>query len=530
MPRSDSTGAVLDSVLSDNAGATGVYVHLAGVYDDAADTINLFVNGAPKTPVTRLDTSEWSASGAFLGGRGWWDGAFTGLFSGALDEVRVYNRALSGTEVAQVAGNLPWTSWGFSEGAGTTAADAAGADNTCTLGAGAGWTTSGKTGNALTLPGNAATGYADCATRAVKTDASFTVSVWAYLDPAASPAAFHTAISQKSTGAASAFYLQHRGDTNKWAFTLPQNSTQLTGHDLVASTGASSAGTWTHLVGVYDDSAQTLRLYVDGVDQGSAAHLDGNAWTTDGVPQIGRSWHDSAQVDGWHGRIDEIRTFQRALDAGDVTTLYNGTALATVPPSGLTVRIPGALQGAGSGLQDSTAVALAGTTHISSNQLVTTSTSFTIECWFRTTSKTGGVLVGFDESQTASPGTTKSRVLYVDSNNQVAFGVVSGGSPITATISTSESNPALNDGAWHHVGASVGAAGLQVYIDGVQKGSAPVFTADPATGYWRWGDGRVADWGYTPPGTSRFQGSLDELAVYDTQLTPARIAAHYAER
>ena len=78
--------------------------------------------------------------------------------------------------------------------------------------------------------------------------------------------------------------------------------------------------------------------------------------------------------------------------------------------------------------------------------------------------------------------------------------------------------------------ASVGAAGLQVFVDGVHKGSAPVFTADSATGYWRWGDGRVADWGYTPPSTSGFRGSIDEVAVYDTQLTPARIAAHYAER
>lgn len=34
-------------------------------------------------------------------------------------------------------------------------------------------------------------------------------------------------------------------------------------------------------------------------------------------------------------------------------------------------------------------------------------------------------------------------------------------------------------------------------------------------------------WGSTSPGSSFFAGALDELAVYDTALAPARVAAHY---
>lgn len=83
----------------------------------------------------------------------------------------------------------------------------------------------------------------------------------------------------------------------------------------------------------------------------------------------------------------------------------------------------------------------------------------------------------------------------------------------------------INDGAWHHLVATLDTSGLQrVYVDGAVAGSrwaAPILLANnqPLT--------FGADVGY---GAGYFGGALDEIAIYDHVLTPGDVAAHYALR
>jgi len=74
-----------------------VWYHVAGVYDAAARTLNIYVNGVLDNGVLRgtIPASQVnSAVNVNIGRRS--DGYY---FNGVIDEVRIYNRALSATEI-----------------------------------------------------------------------------------------------------------------------------------------------------------------------------------------------------------------------------------------------------------------------------------------------------------------------------------------------------------------------------------------------------------------------------------------------
>ena len=59
--------------------------------------------------------------------------------------------------------------------------------------------------------------------------------------------------------------------------------------------------------------------------------------------------------------------------------------------------------------------------------------------------------------------------------------------------------------------------------------------ADPSTtsaqnfsGYWRVGGDNLNGW-TNQPSSNLFAGTIDEVAVYPTALTPAQVAQHYAD-
>jgi hypothetical protein len=84
---------------------------------------------------------------------------------------------------------------------------------------------------------------------------------------------------------------------------------------------------------------------------------------------------------------------------------------------------------------------------------------------------------------------------------------------------------AINNNAWHHVAATYDGSNIQIYVDGVLNITAP------HTGTISSGTSSVAI-GARPghTGSHYFAGSLDEVAVYGSALSQARIQAHYNAR
>ncbi|MGV8967115.1 MAG: LamG-like jellyroll fold domain-containing protein [Cellulomonas sp.] len=155
------------------------------------------------------------------------------------------------------------------------------------------------------------------------------------------------------------------------------------------------------------------------------------------------------------------------------------------------------------------------------------SDDFSIEFWFssRQTSGTG------QEQWTGSQwwqgaglvdaevdGAKSDFGVSLFSDGRVVAGV--GWSPSDVSIL---SNHTYNDGKWHHVvftrNHSTGAMAL--YVDGSVEGE----TKNGDTGSLT--DSKFLTFGRIQTGTYSFAGSLDEIAVYTTVLTPETVQAHY---
>jgi hypothetical protein len=80
------------------------WYHLLGVYDSGAQQIKLYVNGALKD--TQSFSTPWNAAGALTVGRAKWNGRDADFFPGRIDEVRVFQRALTATEARSLAAGL----------------------------------------------------------------------------------------------------------------------------------------------------------------------------------------------------------------------------------------------------------------------------------------------------------------------------------------------------------------------------------------------------------------------------------------
>jgi PKD repeat protein len=148
-----------------------------------------------------------------------------------------------------------------------------------------------------------------------------------------------------------------------------------------------------------------------------------------------------------------------------------------------------------------------------------------LETWFRTTTTTGGRLVGW--SNRNAQGTSSSRhdrQIYMDNTGRIHFGVKPNASRLVVT-----SPGTYNDGAWHHAVATLSPSGMRLYLDGEQVGARNDVTVGQhlAIGYWRIGGDTVSGWPSAPT-SGYFAGDLDEIAVYKTELSAARVAAHHA--
>ena len=145
---------------------------------------------------------------------------------------------------------------------------------------------------------------------------------------------------------------------------------------------------------------------------------------------------------------------------------------------------------------------------------------FSLESWVRTMTLTGGKIIGFGD-RARGLSSADDRHVYMSNDGTISFGIFNAG---TVTITTPR---AYNDGAWHHVVATLGPAGMRLYVDGRLRAANPGLTAaTDYTGYWRVGGDALVSWP-GEPSDYFFQGDLAEIAVYPTQLSDEQVSRHY---
>jgi alpha-L-arabinofuranosidase len=224
---------------------------------------------------------------------------------------------LVGAQAAPAPGNQPSPAhligyWKFSEGSGTTAADSSGNGHPMTLQNGASWTTGAVEPHALSVVPEQ---DAETSGPIIDTEKSFTVSAWVNLD---NTNGYQTFVSESGSNVAS-FYLQLRADTGRFAFTkLAYDSTAAYG--AVATSGiVPQPGVWYQLTGVYNASAQTASLYVDGIHQDTVHILA--PWSATGPLAVGRGFYNGAPTDWVSGSINDVRAYSGVLAPSDIRAL-----------------------------------------------------------------------------------------------------------------------------------------------------------------------------------------------------------------
>jgi MYXO-CTERM domain-containing protein len=90
---------------------------------------------------------------------------------------------------------------------------------------------------------------------------------------------------------------------------------------------AVNEGAWTHVAATYDSTGGILKLYVNGVEHGTVGTGIAPPTASGATLQIGEA--QGAQF--FHGNIDEVRIYNRALLDTEIPVLQNGQE----PPSGL---------------------------------------------------------------------------------------------------------------------------------------------------------------------------------------------------
>jgi CSLREA domain-containing protein len=325
-------GTLTCSLTPSDVITNGTWHHVAGTYDGS--NMRIFVDGIQQalTPLTGpIDPS----SEPMKIGRNIATPTFT--FHGMIDEVELFNTALSSTDIANIynatfAGKCrecttPPTnmvSWWDGSGSAPTANDIADG-NSGTLQGGATFAP-GKVGQGFnfTSPGD---GILVPHNANQNTGTQLTVDAW--INPA-----------NVSTGDAS--IINKRTAANAQGYTLELTNTGsgldfevTTSGGLFTATAANvlTANVWQHVAATYDGT--TIRIYLNGIEV-STAPANGviDSVTSDLV--IGRNIVTGAT---FPGLIDEVELFSRALPASEIAAIANSGNAGKCHTSAVTVGV-----------------------------------------------------------------------------------------------------------------------------------------------------------------------------------------------
>ncbi|MFG2322906.1 LamG-like jellyroll fold domain-containing protein [Streptomyces sp. NPDC048568] len=344
------------------------WTHLAGVYNAAAHTIQLYVNGAPQGEPVPFTATPWKASGSLQVGRLWYQTKGAENFAGTIDEVQVWSRALADSEVAHDAAlededlgdgtsgdPVPalvakWDATDMANATGTTVRDTSGFGRNLTLnGAALTQFTTGDpdigeevtTTQTMTLNGTSA--YATATGPVVDDSGSFTATAWVTLDPAkladttkayAVQVLGQSGASQSSWGV---WYEQPAGSTQgRWTFGRPDKDGTGAAWSQSLSDPFTTAqlGVPVMLTVVYDAQAApdpddtsklgALRLHVNSARMGDDDGVPFSApWQGTGAFDIGRAKINGAAARYFPGKIDSVRVWAGATSTGMIADRYN---------------------------------------------------------------------------------------------------------------------------------------------------------------------------------------------------------------
>mgnify|MGYP001617332601 CR=1 FL=1 len=555
-----STGTTIGTV----SVTPNVWHHAVLTWDNTS--AKLYIDGIDKTTTGTITALTNIAATSYIGNFS----DFAQGFTGGIDEVKIYNYALTSDEVqldynkgaAMVLGTLSDTSglsggssasssatasycvpgatdtcsapmgeWNFEEGSGTSAFDSSGNGNTGTA---TGTTIiSGKVGKARSF--NGTSDYVAVAGNGgLNITDNLTLSAW--IKPTTLTQASNPEIIAKSTGA---FFYRMRfisGGTIRFNAYGTSDTT-------LDTTATLTANSWNHVEMVYNGS--TKAIYINGNLSTSESTTGSMASEANNNLYIG----NLVSSEYFSGSIDQVRIYNYARTQAQIAWDYNrggpaarhkfdecqgatandssgngNNGTITIGGTGTqtavgTCTTSGAWFGGATGKYNSSLNFDGTDDYVSTGTYTPPSGDQSYSTWIKTSTSGAQGVMTFSNSAPANA--THDREITVSSGNKVVFYITNsaGGTGYTITGNTS-----INDGNWHHIVTVVNNTTVSLYVDGKLDTSAP-----GNTGYT----------GYTTPkfnignaylaATSYFSGQIDDVRIYNYALTPLQVKQVFNE-
>jgi len=442
-------------------------------------------------------------------------------YYGKLDEARIYNRALSASEVRQLYSWAPGpvAHYTFDEGGGGTASDSSGFNNNGTwTGTGNHWTI-GKFGKAGKF--NGSDDYVGI-TGLTATGGNYTFEFWA------KPSTIHSSTTDMFIDTETGRLICGR-NANNYQF-YDGASWKNFGSGIAYGSYIDS---WHHYGFVFDSSNTTAYLYIDGMLKGSnntysSKNIGGS------IALMSRYNNSNYQV---KGILDDVRIYNYARTPGQIVEDMNAGHPIGGSPVGSQVGYWKFDEGFGSSAGNSgfggstlngTLTGTTTPTWISDGKFgkalsfnngyvqtaaTTLNTSFSYSVWFKPSSFVdwSAVITNLYHSAPASglniiPRNGQLRICYGNGTNSYSNYIV--------TL------PEIKTNTWNHATITYDGTTASLYLNGGLRDSRNITVAQTNRAI------RIGVWA-SSSGSYLFNGLIDEVKIYNTALTSDQVKLDY---
>lgn len=554
------TGVSCGSTPNANTGngtiTQGVWNHVVIIYDASANTVTFYINGSLSSTVYQNSSTGAVVSGPMASGAISFNSSYDGgvfkfgnrnnalsnsPFSGKLDQIRIFNKTVSSSEVTtlyteststvntlQVLGDTSCTATYTFEGNandlstnynGTSSNviyDYNGTESNITY-------ATGKFGKAAVFNGSSS----EVTINNFATLSQVGISMWVNIADVTSSYGLITKYAsndrefsiynyQASNGFIAALY--YNGNNS--------NSITLTASDYLTN------NTWHHIA-YTADGVNKPRLYIDGVQTLETAQSNNNTYYSTSQPISLGSFAGSASY-FFDGKIDQVRVFKESLSPGEISSLYNETATSAAsgtinnPSTVAYYKMAGGSDETGS--YDATTInnvnfnvegkyGFAGKFNGSSSQIVLPNSldsalgnnNFSYSFWIK------------------GPMTSTNQIWFSLAQNYFIYiGYFSGAIYISLYNNTFSTGVSISVGTWTHiVFVKSSSSGITIYKNGTSAYTSTTAAAKANLGTS--GNGQINVIGKYSGGGYQFDGNLDQIRLFNKAISAAEATTLYNE-
>ncbi len=499
----------------------GRFYHVAGVVDIAAGTAKIYVNGTlvytnnftPGTATREYGTAPWRIGIGAPAASIWGMSA-----DGELDDARIYSKALSDSEIAELYGLMGH--WKLDETSGTVATDSSPiGDNdgtyvsSPTMGACAPWDTG------VELDGTADYVSVPASDTLAITDLS--LATWVYFEGTV-PSGYRTILEHDRGGTNwYGLWKSNAGDHFHFRWNIP-NSTGTA--DFLTTI---APNTWYHVVGTFDATTGEARMYQNGelvqTVTGGSVPTPNSAATNIGSNSVGTEFMD--------GVLDDVRIYNRVIGQEEISDLMGLKAYWKLDETSGTTAVDSSANGHDGTLVGSPTWTTTGNVdgaldfeiddggdRVDAGTFNVSGSALSVSAWIRSEEEVHDGRILF--KSTGNDSADQFWGFTIGESLEPDFRIRAGG-----TRSILAYSGVVTPGKWYYLAGTYDGTTMRFYINGVEVANM----LHAVGGALDEDSTATVALGDSPIGGRAYDGRIDDARIFNRVLCPTEIYGQYKE-